>query len=241
MIPKIIHYCWFGHNPLPPLAQKCIASWRKFLPDYEIKEWNEENFDVNQIPYTEQAYRNKKYAFVSDYARFKILHEFGGIYFDTDVEVIKSIDDILAKGAFMGLEQDISEGLACAPGLGIACEKNDPLMKKLVDSYQNYRFELEDQELNLKTVVEYTSDLLKAEGMDIHPGILSIGNFFIYPKEYFCPKPSEFGKIEITENTRTIHHYAGSWISKKQRFANFMINIFGKKHILTLWRLIKRF
>ena len=95
MIPKIIHYCWFGKKPLPKLALKCIASWKKFLPDYEIKEWNEDNFDVNQIPYTSEAYACKKYAFVSDYARFKIMYEYGGIYFDTDVEVIKPLDDII--------------------------------------------------------------------------------------------------------------------------------------------------
>ena len=102
-IPKTIHYCWFGRNPLPSLAIKCIASWKKYLPDYEIKEWNEDNFDVNVIPYTREAYAAKKYAFVSDYARFKILYEEGGLYFDTDVEVIKPFDDIIARGAFMGV------------------------------------------------------------------------------------------------------------------------------------------
>ena len=104
MIPKIIHYCWFGRNPLPESAQKCIASWKKFLPDYEIKEWNEDNFDVNIIPYTKEAYEAKKYAFVSDYARFWILYKYGGLYFDTDVEVIKPMDDIIERGPFMGIE-----------------------------------------------------------------------------------------------------------------------------------------
>ena len=106
MIPKIIHYCWFGRNSLPASAQKCIASWRKYFPDYEIKEWNEDIFNVNIIPYTQQAYEAQKYAFVSDYARFWILYHYGGLYFDTDVEVIKSFDDIVDKGAFMGLEID---------------------------------------------------------------------------------------------------------------------------------------
>ncbi len=106
MIPKVIHYCWFGGNPLPESAQKCIASWRKFLPDYEIKEWNESNFDVNAIPYTAQAYAAKKYAFVSDYARFSILYDNGGLYFDTDVEVIRPMDDIIENGPFMGFEID---------------------------------------------------------------------------------------------------------------------------------------
>ena len=102
MIPKKIHYCWFGRGPLPDLAKKCIASWRKYLPEYEIKEWNEDNFDVHCIPYCSEAYDAGKYAFVSDYARFKILYEYGGLYFDTDVEVIKAMDDIISRGPFMG-------------------------------------------------------------------------------------------------------------------------------------------
>ena len=124
MIPKVIHYCWFGGNPLPASAKKCIASWRKYLPDYEIKEWNESNFDVNIIPYTAEAYKAKKYAFVSDYARFWIFYKYGGLYFDTDVEVIKNMDDIIAKGPFMGCENEAKAGatpvqLGVAPGLGL--------------------------------------------------------------------------------------------------------------------------
>ena len=122
MIPKVIHYCWFGRNPLPPFAVKCIESWKKFLPGYEIKEWNEDNFDVNIIPYTQEAYEARKYAFVSDYARFYILYHHGGIYFDTDVEVIKSIDDIIERGAFMGCENEAKPGataLAVGPWPGL--------------------------------------------------------------------------------------------------------------------------
>ena len=110
-IPKIIHYCWFGRSPLPELAKKCIASWRKYFPDYEIKEWNEDNFDVNSILYTSQAYQAKKYAFVSDYARFWILYMYGGLYFDTDVEVIRPMDDIIQRGPFMGCEKPYKKGL----------------------------------------------------------------------------------------------------------------------------------
>ena len=104
MIPKKIHYCWFGRNPLPDSALRCIASWKKYLPDYEILEWNEDNFDVNSIQYIAQAYKVKKYAFVSDYARFKILYEHGGLYFDTDVEVIKPMEEIVSRGPFLGFE-----------------------------------------------------------------------------------------------------------------------------------------
>ena len=138
MIPKIIHYCWFGRKPLPELAIKCIASWKKFFPDYEIKEWNEDNFDVNQIPYTMQAYKSKKYAFVSDFARFWILYNYGGIYFDTDVEVIKPMDHIIDQAPYMGVEIDLnlsdeqSISNSVNPGLGIAAPKGHYFYKKIL-------------------------------------------------------------------------------------------------------------
>ena len=154
-IPKTIHYCWFGRNPLPSLAIKCIASWKKYLPDYEIKEWNEDNFDVNVVPYTREAYAAKKYAFVSDYARFKILYEEGGLYFDTDVEVIKPFDDIIARGAFMGCERDAGDrGGACVnPGLGLGANPNFGLYKEILDLYATLHFSYPEGSLNLKTVV----------------------------------------------------------------------------------------
>lgn len=237
MIPKIIHYCWFGHNELPPLAKRCIASWRNFFPNYEIKEWNEENFDVNSIPYTAQAYKHKKFAFVSDYARFKILHEYGGIYFDTDVEVIKSLDDIIEKGAFFGLENE--SHFACNPGLGFASEPRFHLLKEMLNLYANMQFENASGKLNKKTIVEYFSDFLLKKGLQPTSGIIEFQGTYIYPPDYFCPKPSEFGKIQTTENTRTIHHYAASWVGPKQRFANLLIRLFGKKIVMKLWKLIK--
>ena len=238
MIPKTIHYCWFGRGDLPPLAKRCIASWRKFFPDYEIKEWNEENFDVNEIPYAEQAYKCKKYAFVSDYARFKILYEHGGIYFDTDVEVIKPMDDVLAKGPFFGLERS-DHSFACAPGLGFACPPRFGLLKDMLDLYNGLEFEMPSGAFNKKTVVEYFSEMLLKKGVKPRHGIIEFEGAYIYPADFFCPKSSEFGKVKTTENTRTIHHYAASWISPKQRFANFMIQIFGKKLIMKLWSMIK--
>lgn len=239
MIPKVIHYCWFGRKELPPLAKKCIASWHKFLPDYKIKEWNEDNFDINCIPYTTQAYKHKKYAFVSDYARFKILYEHGGIYFDTDVEVIKPLSDIVEKGAFFGLENE--SYFACNPGLGYACEPKFHLLKSMLDMYAKMQFETASGELNKKTVVEHFSKMLISKGLQPKPGIIEFEGAKFYPAEYFCPKPSEFGKIQITKNTRTIHHYAASWVGPKQRFANFLISFFGKKLILSLWNFSNRF
>ena len=210
MIPKIIHYCWFGGNPLPPLAQKCIASWRKYLPGYEIREWNENNFDVNIIPYTRDAYQARKYAFVSDYARFWILYNYGGIYFDTDVEMLRPLEDILVKGAFMGCERD--EGPEVNPGLGIASPAGLGLYRELLDFYSTLNFVREDGGYNM---------ILKKHGLSGKIGIQEIGDLTVYPREYFCPK-SPLGEKCFTRNTRTIHHYAGSWATRGQRINAFI-------------------
>lgn len=215
MIPKVIHYCWFGGNPLPKSAQKCIESWKKYFPDYEIKEWNESNYDVNKIPYISQAYMAKKFAFVSDYARFDILYTYGGIYFDTDVEVIKSFDDIFEKGAFMGCETDGGNtNISINPGLGIASLAGLDIYKEILDSYQNREFIKEDGSYNTTTVVRYTTDILLKNGLSNVSGIQNIAGLNIYPKEYFNPLNDLTGKLEKTENTHSIHWYSKTWLSK---------------------------
>jgi hypothetical protein len=240
MIPKIIHYCWFGRKPLPPLALKCIASWKKYLPDYEIKEWNEDNFDVNAVPYTEQAYAQKKYAFVSDYARFKIMYEYGGVYFDTDVEVVKPLDDIIDKGNFFGLENnDENPDFTCAPGLGFACIPGLELCKDMVDLYKNLAFCVDGRN-NIKTVVQYFSELLLEKGLEPHKGIIEFQDVTIYPSDYFCPKSFENGKIVMTENTRTIHHYAASWLGPKEKFIQLLTRLIGTKNVLLLWKMFMK-
>lgn len=222
MIPKIIHYCWFGRNPLPELAQRCIASWRKFLPDYEIKEWNEDNFDVNMIPYTSEAYQQKKYAFVSDYARFWIIYHYGGIYFDTDVEVIRPMDDIIARGNFMGFEMD-PDGentpgryaprycFDVALGLGFGLSKEHPFMRKMMDYYADLEFNGGVMNPWLKTIVAYTTEALMEEGLENKRGIQQVGDITVYPHEYFAPIDVITGRLHITPNTYTIHRYMGSW------------------------------
>ena len=225
-IPKIIHYCWFGRNPLPPLAIKCIESWKKYLPDYEIKEWNEDNFDVNIIPYTAEAYKAKKYAFVSDYARFLILYKYGGLYFDTDVEVIKPMDDIIQRGAFMGFEMDSKDNKygSVAPGLGLGTLPYTNLYAELLKMYDGVHFNKEDGALNQKTIVEYTTEVLIAKGIENKKGIQFIEGVYIYPSEYFCPIDIVTKRLHITKNTRTIHHYAASWkdISKMDRIKSVL-------------------
>lgn len=241
MIPKVIHYCWFGRNPLPPLALKCIESWKKFFPDYEIKEWNEDNFDVNAIPYTEEAYKVKKYAFVSDYARFWILYNYGGLYFDTDVEVIKPMNDIIERGSFMGCENEIKENrlLYVNPGLGLGCEAGNQVYSDLLDLYAQLHFMTSDGSLNLKTIVHYTTEYLETYGLAKENSIQCIKDIWIYPKEYFCPMDYETQECVFTDNTRTIHHYAASWQSNNRLFL-FLHKIVGDTFFSYLCRIRRR-
>lgn len=212
MIPKTIHYCWFGGKPLPELAVRCMASWRRFLPDYEIREWNERNFDVNAIPYTREAYRLGKYAFVSDYARFWVLYHHGGLYFDTDVEVIRPLDDIIARGPFMGFETDPDgRDAGVNPGLGLGVNPGLDLVKKFLDYYEATQFEYKERMREQTTVVHIATQLLRESGLRPVGGIQQVAGVWLYPKEYFCPVSVTTGRLHITENTRTIHHYAASW------------------------------
>lgn len=223
-IPKIIHYCWFGRNPLPPMAVKCIESWKKFLPDYEIKEWNEDNFDVTITPYVEEAYHLKKYAFVSDFARFWVLYNHGGIYFDVDVELLKPIDDILARGAFMGLEGLGKEyeyrGCTAVPaaGLGMAVPPQFEILKDAMQYYYNHHFISLKGVIQYKTVVLIMTDILLEKVDKIVEDEISLcAGIYLYPEEYFNPKRVSTGKITITDNTRSIHHYAGTWVDRRKR------------------------
>lgn len=242
MIPKIIHYCWFGRGPLPELAQKCIASWKKYLPDYEIKEWNEDNFDVNIIPYTAEAYTAKKYAFVSDYARFWVLYKYGGLYFDTDVEVIRPIDDIVARGNFMGFEtdptpqqkEDASEA-SINPGLGLGVAPGLGLVKKLLAAYDGRHFVHEENMRNQITVVHITTQLLLENGLKYVEGIQKLNDdLYIYPSEYFCPINVTTGRIHVEKNTRTIHHYAGTWVDKKFSLKELIKKLLPERLVLAI-------
>lgn len=241
MIPKIIHYCWFGHSPLPLLAKECIASWKKYMPEYEIKEWNESNFNVNMIPYTSEAYKAKKYAFVSDYARFWILYNYGGVYFDTDVELIKPINDILEKGAYMGFEKDPYKkqyGLI-NPGLGMACESRCAVLSHLLQIYKNMPFINQDGSYNIKkTVVHYTTEVFINYGIKVNKGVQNILGFNIYPSEYFAPINFVTKRLHITSNTHSIHRYMGSWNSPENAF-KLKIRSYIPEWILLLYNNIK--
>ncbi|MDR2408811.1 MAG: glycosyl transferase [Bacteroidales bacterium] len=227
MIPKIIHYCWFGRNPLPESAKRCIASWKKYFSGYEIKQWDESNYNVYVIPYTSEAYKAKKYAFVSDYARFDILHRYGGIYFDTDVEVIRAFDPILEASSFAGVE----DPGRINPGLGIGAVPGLPILHKLLDRYCGMHFINADNTLNPTTIVDLTTEIFTSYNFTNEDIIQTIADVTVYPKEYFNPLEYDTYTIKITPNTYSIHHGNASWFSPLQTMSTklhiIICRIFG--------------
>lgn len=216
MIPKTIHYCWFGRNPKPKLATKCIRSWKKHCPDYEIIEWNEDNFDISSAPlYVRQAYEAKKWAFVTDYVRLYAMVNYGGIYMDTDVEVIKPLDPFLHHRAFSGFEREIH-----IPTGIMACEKGFPLFQTFLDYYEDATFINHDGSLNLTTNVIVITEICTHKGFLPNGQYQIVDGFALYPKDFFCPTINPKGICEKTDNTITIHWFAGSWLegeAKKQK------------------------
>lgn len=238
MIPKTIHYCWFGGKPIPKKYLHYIESWKKFLPDYEIIRWDESNYDVNCIPFSEEAYSKGKFAYVSDYARLRILYEHGGIYFDTDVEVIAPIDDILKSSGFMALEKDSSKNanqlLYVNPGLGFAVEAKNPIIREAMDFYETHHYVYPDGHTEQITIPVILTEILKKHGLKHSDAITTIGGITIYPWDYFCPAEFMSNKLEITVNTRTIHHYSATWMSwsdklkmRKGYYANKLRKLLG--------------
>lgn len=236
---KKIHYCWFGGAPFPEIVIKCMESWKKFCPDYKIVEWNESNFNIHCCKYVEEAYNAKKWAFVSDYCRFFVLYNYGGVYLDTDVELIKTIDDLPEN--FVGLEDKET----CNSGLIRGAQKGDMICEKMLKSYNDDAFILEDGSLNLKTVCERETDILKLYGLKGNGCMQNVCGTTVFPKDYFSPKDYVTQKVHITERTYSIHHYAYSWQGEKEnisskiyrclykifgaKFANKVRDIFGKK------------
>lgn len=241
MIPKIIHYCWFGRNPLPPLAVKCIESWKKYCPDYEIKEWNEENFDLNSYPYVREAYDKRRFAFVTDVVRLYALYHEGGIYMDTDVEVLKPLDAFLSHHAFSGFEDEMH-----VPTGIMASEKGGKWAKDNLAYYNNRHFLKADGGVDLTTNVETITNYMLPLGLKQNNTFQDFsGLITFYPKDYFCPKSYQDGQIYLTENTHTIHHFAGSWITKADRRRAKVYKILTESPfffwVRPLYRLVKRF
>ena len=212
MIPKVIHYCWFGGNPLPKLAKKCIKSWKKYCPDYKIIEWNESNLDIENSPlYIRQAHEAKKYGFVPDYFRAKIIFEYGGIYLDTDVQIIKSLDSLLLNKAFFGFENLNNINL----GHGFGGEKGLPVFKEIMDQYLDIKFINNDGTYNMLPSPQINTKVFLNHGLKLNNQEQLLDEYIkIYPIDYFCPKSFRTGELHKTKNTYSIHHFDASWFSK---------------------------
>lgn len=238
-IPKIIHYCWFGKGEKSDLAKKCISGWRDLLKDYQIIEWNEDNFDINANLYVKEAYENKKYAFVSDYVRLYALLNYGGIYLDTDVELLNNFDKFLDLNAFVGFED--KELISTAI---IGSKKNNLIIKEWFDSYKNRRF-IENGKINDLTNVRVFTNLLLNYGLKQNNSYQKIceGILDIYPTEFFSPLKYGSKKPKITDNTITIHWFEGTWttLSKKIKIKIIILikSIIGFKRYNKLKRLLK--
>ena len=208
MIPKIIHYCWFGRGEKPELAKKCIASWRKFCPDFEIREWNEDNCDYLAMPFMAEAYAAKKYAFVSDVMRLIVLEQYGGVYFDTDVEVIRDITPLLDDEGFIGFEND----RYVASGLTIAAVEHHPVIQAMIAEYKELHYAQADDSVMPVGCPLLNSNVMERFGLVRNGQEQVVAGIHVYPEDFFNPMDSTTGKLNKTKNTYSIHWYSMSWL-----------------------------
>lgn len=240
MIPKKIHYCWFGRGPLPDLAIECIASWKKYLPEYELVLWNEDNFDLDQYPYARQAYDTRKFAYVTDVCRLHALYTAGGIYMDTDVEVLKPFDDYFFEHqSFSGFESNdrLPTGL-------MASVQGGDWVRDLLGDYEGKNFCKSDGQLDLIPNTETISNFMQnKKGILLNNTFQEIPDYCtMYPSDYFCPKNWATGELEITDNTYCIHHFAGSWLpndSWRYKMLKFFVGKRGAEKILDYYKNLK--
>lgn len=229
MIPKKIHYCWFGKNPKPDIVTKCLKSWKKYMPEYEIIEWNEDNYDINKCAYIKEAYKAGKWAFVSDYVRFDVLNSMGGIYFDTDVELLRRIpEDVLNNTAFTGME---SAGKV-SPGLVFASIPHHPFLEEILKVYEQSEF-VQSGKRKYKTVNEVTTEILEKKGFIQNQKYQKIYDIAIYPSDFFCGYNQDLQEFDIKPSTISVHHYAGTWKKKtiKDIIQKQIKKYLGKKYI----------
>lgn len=219
-IPKIIHYCWFGGNKKPKLAEKCIKSWKKYCPDYQIIEWNEDNFDISSCPlYVRQAYESKKWAFVTDYVRLKVVYDNGGIYLDTDVELLKNLNELLCNKAYFGFES----GKYIATGLGFGAEKNATILADIMRQYSEISFIHENGKIDdLSCPMRNTEVFLEYGLIQNDSKQMLKGDILILPTRYLCPISYDTGKMTISKDSYSIHWFSGSWMTNEQKQYNKM-------------------
>ena len=236
MIPKIIHYCWFGQISKPNFVEKCISSWHKYLPDYQFIEWSDKNFDVNYCQYSSEAYQKGKYAFVSDVARAYALYKYGGIYLDTDVEILQSFDHLLVHRSFWGFEA----GNYIATST-IGSENGNELIKEYIDQYSDRQFINSDGSFDVTTNVSIVTKLLQKRGLSLDDVKQVIGtDNIVLPKRYLSPYDSRTGILSIHSDTMAIHYYSNTWNATiwfwiKRSVKNCTAKILGEKNSEKLW------
>ena len=235
MIPKIIHYCWFGRGEKPELAKKCIASWKKFCPDFEIREWNEDNFDVHCCEYVEEAYASKKYAFVTDYVRLYAMYTCGGIYMDTDVEVVRPLEEFLTCKAFSGFESTryVPTGI-------MASEKGVPIIHELLDYYTDKHFLNDDGSQDTTTNCVPITNIMLSHGLELNGKLQTVAEFTFYPSDYFCPFENETGVLRRTNNTAAIHWFNKSWLPQNIRLRSRITRVFHRIFGVDCFRWLKK-
>jgi len=222
-IPKIIHYCWFGPKPIPELELKCMESWKKILPDYKIMFWNEESFDIeNSNQYVKGAYEKKIYPFVSDFVRVYAMVKYGGVYLDTDIELLTSIDSFLENDAFTGFENKTRVG-----GAIMGCKKGNVVFQKMVDYYDSSEFIDSNNDVNITTICSVMMDIIEGQGFKYQNSVQALENIHIYERDVFYPKKMKDGSFRVTNESVSIHHYSGSWLTPRQKKRGE--NIFWRK------------
>lgn len=233
MIPKIIHYCWFGGKKLPRDVKKCIKSWKKYCPEYKIIEWNENNTSIEECEFASAAYNNKEWAFVSDYVRLKVVYDYGGIYLDTDVELLKNIDFLLEEKCFLATDQ---LGKRIATGLGFGAEKNNPLIKEMLEVYYYTSFDV-----NKKREIQcpiLNTNVIKKYGFEFSTDIRKYSGATVYPPKYFDPLGTGNSQDLLGKDTVSIHHYSASWTSGRQRLKRKFVNLLGYSNIQRIKKII---
>lgn len=229
-IPKLVHYCWFGNQDMPIDLKKYVSNWKYILKDYEIIEWNENNFDVYSLPFTSEAYDAKKWAFVSDYVRAYVLYNYGGIYLDADMEIIRSIDPLLENEAFCAFESGNYLGTAA-----LGCKCNNPWIKDMLDVYIDKHFIKPDGSLDMTPNVRFFTSITEEKyNLKKNNSFQQLGDVTVYPSDYFYPKKFHSDTAEITDDTIGIHHWKASWCEQvkptiRSKAINLMYKTFGDK------------
>lgn len=238
-IPKIIHYCWFGDGQIPKENQAYIDEWKTICPDYRIIKWDESNYDVNKVAFMREAAAAKNWAFIADYARFDIINTYGGIYLDVDVQLLKDYENVIDNSSFWGIEKDFNRQLYVAPGLGFGSVPNNPILTDLLKLYKEMHF---DKDNVVASPILYRS-FFEKRGFIQKDRIQEIDSGVIYPTEYFDTMNC-FGKIKITKNSISTHHYLGSWINNPKNSENMLfkkcVYYFGEKPGEYLFQIIRR-